>query len=125
MEVNVIKFLIIDSSSENGLLVEDIIINSGLFGNCEFWHASNISEATELIFNQHFNCVIVDPSFSKDFALPWIKKLKDYSPPTKIITICNYVTDPCTPNSGQRCLSLGADYNLDKVKNFHLLPRYN
>jgi CheY-like chemotaxis protein len=115
------KILIIDSP-ECGRLVKDLLLNSGFFETCVFRHASKLSEVTDLILSQHFHCIIIDPSFSKDYGLAFIKTIKDYSPSTKIIALCLCSTDPFNLNCGQRCLSAGADYHLGKMKYFHLLP---
>ena len=113
--------LIIDDAS-NGHLIEDFLLNSGIFETCIFHHASIIQEAKEFIPGHYFHFIIIDPSFSKEYGLPLIKTVKDYSPSTKIIAFSLCSTKPCSSECRQQCLEWGADYHLDKVKDFGLLP---
>jgi len=103
----------------NGYLIEDFLLNSWFFEPCIFHHASTIKEAKELIQGQHFNFIILDPAFSREFGLPLIKTIKDYSPCTKIIAFSLCSTKPCSSGCRQQCLEWGADYHLNKVKAFN------
>jgi len=114
--------LIIDDTPSRGHLIEDYLWNSDLFESCIFHHASTIEEAKNHIIGPHFHFIIIDPAFSRDFGLPLIKTIKDFSPSTKIIAFSLCSTKPCSPECRQQCLELGADCHLDKVKAFGLLP---
>ena len=116
--------LIIDDTPSKGHLIEDCLLNSGrfTFESCIFHHASTIEEAKDHIVGQHFHFIIIDPAFSRDFGLPLIKTIKDYSRSTKIIAFSLCSTKPCVSECRQQCLECGADYHLDKVKAFGLLP---
>ena len=114
--------LIIDASPQNGYLIEDYLLNSVFFETCFFHHASIIEEAKEHIQNQHFDFIIIDPAFSKEFGPPLIRVAKDYSPSTKIIAFCLCSTNPCVSECRQQCLELGANCHLDKAKDIYLLP---
>jgi len=120
--VEKMEALIIDDSPQNGHLIEDFLLNSGLFETCIFHHASKIEEAKEHIQGQHFHFIIIDPAFSKEYGLPLIKTVKDYSPSIKIIAFGLCSTNPCVSECRQQCLGFGANCKLDKVKAFGLLP---
>ena len=114
--------LIIDDSPANGFLAENFLLNSGFFETCTFRHASKIEEVKELIQGRLFQFIIIDPAFSREFGLPLIKTIKDYSPSTKTIALSLCSIKPCASECRQQCLDLGADCHLDKVKAIGLLP---
>ena len=110
-----VEVLIIDDNSENKRLTEDFILNSVVSGTCTFRHASKIEDAKELVQARLFHFVIIDPAFSREFGLPLIKTIKDYSPSTKLIAFSHCSIRPCTAKCEEQCLHLGADCHLDKV----------
>lgn len=116
------EVLIIDDNSENKCLAEDFILNSVVSGTCTFRHASKIEDAKELIQARLFQFVIIDPAFSREFGLPLIKTIKDYSPSTKLIAFSHCSIRPCAAKCGEQCLHLGADCHLDKVTTLGLRP---
>lgn len=116
------KTLILDGDPQDGHRIEGFLWDSGFPDACEFYHAKKIEEAIVLTRTHRFHFVIIDPAFSRDFGLPLIKTVKDFSPSTKIIAFSLCSTTPCTQKCREQCLDQGADYHLDKMTQFDQLP---
>ena len=85
------------------------------YESCQI-HASTINESKEFLQEETLNLLINDPPFSKANGLPFIKKVKDHSPSTRIITISPCSIHPCKSRCKKQCLSLGADCHLEKME---------
>jgi len=116
------KALIIDESCQNGYLIEEFLLNQNITDTLVFHHANKIEAAIELARTHHFHLIIIDPAFSREFGLPLIKTIKDFSPSTTIIALSLCSTTPCTPTCREQCSNQGADWHLDKATQFDLLP---
>jgi hypothetical protein len=113
--------LIIEGNFRDFKLIENYFLNSIFFDSCQFYHASTIEEAKEILRIKNLNFLIIDPSFSKEYGLHFIKTVKNYSPSTKIIASSFCSIKPCKSRCGQQCLDLGADCRLDKMEGFNQL----
>jgi len=116
------KALIIDGNRQNGHLVEAFLSNQGFPETSVIYHTNDLEGAIEIISSHHFQLIIIDPSFSREFGLPLIKTVKDFSPSTTIIAFSLCSIKPCASTCRQQCSNQGADWHLDKIRQFDLLP---